>query len=140
MLYFQNGKYAIINAAKEKGADPKVALQGTPYEAGFCERGLYRCSRHPNYFGELGMWLTIYLWGAITSEKYFNFSVVGFLIYVTIFAGSIPLTEEISVSKSPAYKDYQRRVSVLIPMCYKSRGGAQDGTPASSAGSHAKQQ
>jgi steroid 5-alpha reductase family enzyme len=81
-----------------------------------CQVGLWRYSRHPNYFFESLVWWGFFLaalgspWGWITIAcpllmLYFLFKVTG-----------IPLTEEHAVrSKGDAYREYQRTTSAFVP-------------------------
>jgi steroid 5-alpha reductase family enzyme len=82
---------------------------------GFASSGLFRLSRHPNYFGELGFWWCIYFLGAAADGNVINWTISGPIALSAIFAGSIPFTESISASKYPEYAKYRRRTSVLIP-------------------------
>jgi steroid 5-alpha reductase family enzyme len=78
------------------------------------DRGLWRYSRHPNYFGEVTMWWALYVlalsvpWGWI--------SIIGPLtITATIlFVSGIPMTEKLMES-NPAFAAYKKRTSVFIP-------------------------
>jgi len=83
---------------------------------GFLTRGLFRYSRHPNFFGELSMWWTIYLFTLNNSNFHLvNYSIAGAVILQLIFLKSTPLTERISQSKYPTYSEYQAQVSRIIP-------------------------
>jgi len=44
-----------------------------------------------------------------------NYSFVGAALLNLLFLGSTALTEQISIEKYPAYKDYQNEVSRLVP-------------------------
>ncbi|HPA70417.1 MAG TPA: DUF1295 domain-containing protein [Bacteroidales bacterium] len=78
------------------------------------DQGLWRYSRHPNYFGEVTMWWGIYLlslsvpWGWI--------SVVGPLTisYIILFVSGVPMTERF-MEDNPAFADYKRRTSAFFP-------------------------
>ena len=78
------------------------------------DRGLWRYSRHPNYFGEVTMWWALYVlalsvpWGWI--------SIIGPLtITATIlFVSGVPMTEKLMES-NPAFAVYKKRTSVFIP-------------------------
>jgi steroid 5-alpha reductase family enzyme len=81
-----------------------------------CEVGLWRYSRHPNYFFESVVWWGFWLlacgspWGWVTI--YAPLMILYFLLRVT----GIPLTEECAVkSKGDAYREYQRTTSAFIP-------------------------
>ena len=86
---------------------------------GFISSGLFACSRHANYFGELGQWLCVALAGYLTSGAIFSFA--GFVILLALFAGSTTFTESISKSKYPMYSEYQKRTSPIIPWVPESR-------------------
>jgi steroid 5-alpha reductase family enzyme len=81
-----------------------------------CEVGLWRFSRHPNYFFEFLFWVGIFIastgspWGWMTA-------VCPVLMYyfLTRVTG-IPLTEEYALkSKGEAYRRYQQTTSAFIP-------------------------
>lgn len=81
-----------------------------------CQVGLWRYSRHPNYFFEFVVWLGFWLfacgspWGWVT--VYAPAMILYFLLRVT----GIPLTEECAVkSKGDAYREYQRTTSAFVP-------------------------
>ncbi len=82
-----------------------------------CQIGLWRYSRHPNYFFESVVWLGFWLfacgspWGWVT--VYAPAMILYFLLRVT----GIPLTEECAVkSKGDAYREYQRTTSAFVPL------------------------
>jgi len=86
-----------------------------------CRVGLWRYSRHPNYFFESIVWWGFWLfacgspWGWATI--YAPVSILWFLLRVT----GIPLTEECAVkSKGDAYREYQRTTSAFVPWFSKS--------------------
>jgi len=81
-----------------------------------CEYGLWNYSRHPNYFFQLSIWISVlifaipspYGWLAVLCPIS-----IGYLIFKVT---GIPMTEEQSLrSKGEAYKTYQRTTSVFIP-------------------------
>lgn len=104
---FQSKKWAKINAGE--------ALTGD-YEKGFLDTGLWASSRHPNYFGEQGIWVSFYLFSIAASGEFLNWSIAGSLLLIILFQGSSNFSEEISASKYPAYAEYQKRVPRFIPL------------------------
>ena len=86
-----------------------------PYCKGFNTTGLWRHSRHPNYLGEQGIWVCMYLFSIAAGVGVFNWSLIGALLLIVLFMGSSAFGEEISASKYPAYADYQRHTSRFIP-------------------------
>ncbi|PYH95546.1 DUF1295-domain-containing protein [Aspergillus ellipticus CBS 707.79] len=96
-------------------------------ERGFVVSGLWSLSRHPNFLSEQVIWLTLYLWNCYRTESYLQWTGLGVLGYLLIFQGSTRLTESISASKYPEYREYQARVGRFIPRFsvkpkYKSSG------------------
>lgn len=81
----------------------------------FYRRGLYRFSRHPNYFCELAMWWTIYGFAAACGDTLLSWTVIGAALLTMLFHFSTNLTERISTEKYPSYADYQKQVSRIIP-------------------------
>jgi len=81
------------------------------------ESGLWRWSRHPNYFGEIGFWWGIALLGVAAGgpTPWWNFA--GAILISLLFIGiSIPLIERRMAARRPNWSDYCRRVSVLVPL------------------------
>jgi steroid 5-alpha reductase family enzyme len=81
-----------------------------------CQVGLWRWSRHPNYFFEWLIWVAwaVFAWDSPLGCLSLICPVLmwHFLVNVT----GIPMTEELSVrSKGDAYREYQRTTSAFIP-------------------------
>ena len=81
----------------------------------FLTSGLYRCCRHPNYAGDIGLWWVFYLFGVAASGEWVNWSGLGLIALTLVFMGSIALTESISAAKYPGYRAYQAKTPALIP-------------------------
>ncbi|MBI3504357.1 MAG: DUF1295 domain-containing protein [Proteobacteria bacterium] len=81
-----------------------------------CDAGLWRYSRHPNYFFESMVW-----WGAFLTALPAPFGWVTIacpllMLYFLFKVTGIPLTEEYAVkSKGDAYREYQRTTSAFVP-------------------------
>ncbi|CAN5637215.1 DUF1295 domain-containing protein [soil metagenome] len=95
-----------FKAQKIAGKLPKGALM---------DRGLWRYTRHPNYFGDACVWTGIFLvclerWPGILTL----FSPV-IMIYLLAF-GSGKRVLERSMAKRPGYREYMARTSGFIPM------------------------
>ncbi|MBP5293090.1 MAG: DUF1295 domain-containing protein, partial [Clostridia bacterium] len=90
-----------------------------PYNKGFNTTGLWNRFRHPNYLGEQGFWIAIYLFSlgcGINHYVFFNPSVLGCMLLVLLFLGSSTLGESISSSKYPEYAEYQKTVFKYLPI------------------------
>jgi steroid 5-alpha reductase family enzyme len=79
------------------------------------DRGLWRYSRHPNYFGEILFWWSLWLFG-LAADPAWWWTVIGPIAIVAMFlTASIPLLDERSRDRRPAFDAYARRTSVLVP-------------------------
>jgi len=78
------------------------------------DRGLWRYSRHPNYFGEVTMWWGIYILTLSVPGGWM--SIIGPLTitYIILFVSGVPMTERF-MEGNPVFDDYKRRTSVFIP-------------------------
>jgi steroid 5-alpha reductase family enzyme len=81
----------------------------------FLTTGLFRWSRHPNFFCEQGMWWATYLFSVAAGEGWLNVTIAGPVLLTLLFLGSTSLTESLSLEKYPAYAQYQRTTSRLLP-------------------------
>jgi steroid 5-alpha reductase family enzyme len=89
--------------------------QDLPIEAPFLRTGLFRLSRHPNFFAEQGMWWCVYLFGVAATGRWLDATILGPVLLTVLFQGSTSFTEKISVRRYPSYADYQRVTSRLMP-------------------------
>ena len=79
------------------------------------QSGLWRYSRHPNYFGEMLQW-----WGGwliVVGLPYGLWAVISPLLisYLLIFVSGIPLLES-KLNRNKSYQAYARRTSKLLPL------------------------
>jgi steroid 5-alpha reductase family enzyme len=81
----------------------------------FLTTGLFRFSRHPNYFAEVSIWWVIYFFGVAASVQWLNWSVIGAVLLTVLFQGSSVMTENISKGKYPGYTGYQKKTSKIFP-------------------------
>lgn len=89
--------------------------RGEPLGREFITTGLFRYSRHPNFFCEQGLWWSFYLFGVAAGAGWLNPSILGPLLLTLLFQGSTAFTESISLAKYPAYADYRRTTPRLVP-------------------------
>lgn len=110
---FQNIKHgkAQIGTSEEEG---RRAVEAD-IERGYLTRGLFRYSRHPAYFGELGVWWVLYLFAAVATNNLFHVSGLGVVLLTALFIGSTAFTESISSSRYPSYQEYRTRTSAIVP-------------------------
>ena len=105
---FQQNKKKIIEAG------------GVP-EKRFLTTGLFKYSRHPNYFFEISQWWVLYLIGCNSIGFIFQRTILGAVLLTLLFIGSTNFTEKISLGKYPEYADYQATTSAVIPWFPKRR-------------------
>lgn len=80
------------------------------------ESGLWACSRHPNYFGEISFWWSLALFGIAGAPEDWWWLVVGGVAMTVMFqAASIPMMEKRSLERRPTYQDVIDRVPRLVP-------------------------
>lgn len=81
-----------------------------------CEKGLWNYSRHPNYFFQLMIWISVLIFALPSPYGWISILcplVIGLLIFKVT---GIPMTEEQAIrSKGELYKEYQRTTSAFIP-------------------------
>lgn len=98
-------------------ADAQLRKFITAKHKGIMQSGLWRYSRHPNYFGEITTW-----WGAAVVAVAYNqwWGVIGALIITTLLVkiSGIPLLEK-RYADNPDYQKYAQRTSILIPLPVK---------------------
>lgn len=90
--------------------------RGEPITEPFLRTGLFRFSRHPNFFAEQGMWWFVYLFGVAAHGQWLHWTVIGPVLLSLLFQGSTSFTEKISVRRYPSYADYQKTTSRLVPL------------------------
>ena len=103
---------------------------GGRLEPGFVTTGLFGYSRHPNFFFEQAQWWAFYAIGAAAAAAsglgiwggVVNWTILGAGLLTLLFIGSTIFTESITSSKYPAYAEYQRTTSMLVPLPRRHRG------------------
>lgn len=83
------------------------------------DRGLWRYTRHPNYFGDFCVWWGIWLTCAAAGWNYALYTLPGplFLSFtLTRWSGVTLLEAGLSKSKGDKYAEYKRRTSAFFPL------------------------
>lgn len=88
-------------------ADP--ANKGKVYD-----RGLWRYTRHPNYFGEAVLWWGLFLFALSTGAAWTIVSPVLITVLLLKVSG-VGLLEKRQVETKPQYAEYIRRTSAFLP-------------------------
>ncbi len=80
------------------------------------DRGLWRYTRHPNYFGDACVWWGLWL---VAGSSWLGLAtVVSPLLMTYLLAGKTgkPLTERSMAASKPGYADYVARTSSFVPL------------------------
>lgn len=78
-------------------------------------KGLWRYSRHPNYFGESCLWWGLALFALAAGSPWALLSPV-LITFLLLRVSGITLQEPHLKERSPAYADYMRRTSAFLPL------------------------
>ena len=85
----------------------KTAVKGTT-----CQVGLWRFSRHPNYLGEILIWIGLML---ASMGLFWWPNLVGFLLIILLFVFiSIPMMEKHVLLTRPSFAQYKKTTSMLL--------------------------
>lgn len=77
--------------------------------------GVWSWSRHPNYFGEMGFWWSLFFFGLAADPDY-AWTGIGALAITAMFRFfSLPMMEERSLERRPGYAEHQRKTSLVVP-------------------------
>ena len=83
-------------------------------KTGMIESGLWRYSRHPNYYGEILFWWGIFIYG-VNIDNYLLLIFAPISMTIMFLYVSIPWIENKILKTRPEYKSYQYKVSMLFP-------------------------
>jgi steroid 5-alpha reductase family enzyme len=78
------------------------------------DRGLWRFSRHPNYFGEIVLWLGYGLIG-IAFGGWWALPSVALMIFLILRVSGVTLLDRRMSETRPGYREYAERTNALIP-------------------------
>lgn len=77
--------------------------------------GLWRYSRHPNYFGEAVVWWGFYLLAVSAGAPVWIILSPALITFLLLKVSGVPLLEQDLAQRRPAYSDYIRNTSAFIP-------------------------
>lgn len=80
--------------------------------------GLWKLSRHPNYFGEALLWWGIYLSAAGGGYEYISIISPVLISLLLRFGSGVPMLEE-KYRQNPAFVEYAKKTSVFVPFLGK---------------------
>ncbi|NPD87940.1 MAG: DUF1295 domain-containing protein [Asgard group archaeon] len=79
-------------------------------------KGLWKYSRHPNYFGEITMWFGLFVIALYEFRAWNILSIIGPIVIalILVFVSGLPLAER-RYKNNKEYQDYKQRTSAIIP-------------------------
>ena len=85
------------------------------------DQGLWRYSRHPNYFGEILVWWGLFIAVHPVLEGLAWLTILGpvSITLLLLFVSGIPLLEKSSeerYGKNPEYRSYREKTHMLLPL------------------------
>jgi steroid 5-alpha reductase family enzyme len=79
------------------------------------DRGLWRYTRHPNYFGEVTMWWGIFVIGLSVTKGFYGIISPITITYLLLFVSGIPMLEE-RYKGNKDFEKYKEKTSAFFPM------------------------
>lgn len=109
---------AVVGIVFESVGDAQLkAFRADPANRGrVLDTGLWRYTRHPNYFGDACVWWGLWLIAAETGPGLWSVAGPLFLTFTLTRWSGIGITEKAIHRSRPGYADYVRRTSAFIPL------------------------
>jgi len=76
--------------------------------------GLWKYTRHPNYFGEATMWWGIFILAISSGASILSIISPLTITLLLVFVSGVPMLEK-SMKKKPGYSEYARKTSIFLP-------------------------
>lgn len=95
-------------------------LRSPDSEGQVMDRGLWRYSRHPNYFGDALLWWGLGLFAVAAAEPWALFAPT-LMTFLLLRVSGVLLMEKTIKKRRPEYEDYIRRTSAFVPWPPKAR-------------------
>jgi len=119
----------LVGFAFEAGGDYQLArFRSDPGNRGrVLDTGLWRYTRHPNYFGDFCVWWAFYLF-ALGAGGWWSIVSPLLMSFLLLRVSGVALLEKTIVKRRPEYEDYVRRTNTFFPGVPRDRapaGGAR---------------
>ena len=117
-LEFAGTALWLIAITGEARADAQLAAfkRDAANKGRVCDTGLWRYSRHPNYFFEWLIWVAYFVFALASPWGWLAIVGPASILYLLLRVTGIPMTEEQSIrSRGDAYRRYQQTTSAFVP-------------------------
>jgi steroid 5-alpha reductase family enzyme len=106
----------LVGLSFEAGGDWQLArFKANPANEGrVMDRGFWRLTRHPNYFGDFCVWWGFYLM-ALSAGAWWSFAGPLLMSVLLMRVSGVVLLEKDIGTRRPEYADYVRRTSAFFP-------------------------
>jgi steroid 5-alpha reductase family enzyme len=111
------GLWAVGLAFETLGDLQLVDFRTNPANAGkVLDTGLWRYTRHPNYFGDFCVWWGFYAFACATPNGWWTFVGPVVMSILLLRVTGVPLLERSLLAEKPDYAAYVARTSAFFPM------------------------
>ncbi len=108
----------VTGIACEAVADRQLArfLKRPDSAEAVMDSGIWRYSRHPNYFGDACFWWGVWLIALETGSAWWTAIGPALMTLFLLRVSGVALTERTITSRRPGYREYVERTSAFIPL------------------------
>jgi steroid 5-alpha reductase family enzyme len=94
-----------------------IEFKADPSNAGkVLDRGLWRYTRHPNYFGDCCVWWGFYAFACATPHGWWTFIGPAVMTVLLVRVSGVPMLERAMLASKPGYAAYVARTSSFVPL------------------------
>jgi steroid 5-alpha reductase family enzyme len=106
-----------VGLAFEAGGDWQLArFKRDPANAGkVLDRGFWRSTRHPNYFGDAMVWWGLFLFAAATPRSLWTIYSPVLMTVLLMRVSGVTLLEKRLAEVKPGYREYVERTNAFFP-------------------------
>jgi steroid 5-alpha reductase family enzyme len=91
-------------------------FKGDPSNKGkVMDRGLWRYTRHPNYFGEATMWWGLYVMALGVEGGWLTLASPVTITFLLLKVSGVPMLEKGPMAERPGYREYVSRTNAFFP-------------------------
>ncbi len=111
-----------LGAIIELVADEQMrTFKKTAPKGSIMKSGLWKYSRHPNYFGEIVFWFGLFLF--VVPNMSLWWTAIGWIAMVILFVfASVPMMDRRSIKNKEGYAEHMKELPALVPSLKKILG------------------